>query len=180
MSPRNGSTSLGDGLRRIMSRLDREGHMTTAAVIDVWDRIVGDDIATHTTIEGLRGSELLVAVDSPIWANELQAMAGHLVARLQEELGQTPIRSIRFTVTRAVSARRSQERAEQEAEQRYGGPTVTPEPLSEEELEAVKRSVANIENESLRDAALRATVRDLEWKKGQERQNSSEKPSGGF
>jgi len=179
MSSRGKTTSLGGGLRKIMARLDKQGHMTTASVIDVWDSIVGPDIAQHTNIEGMRGTELLVAVDSPVWANELQAMAGQLVERLQQEVSNTPVKTMRFTVAKVVSARRVERSAQEDAEGRYSGPKVEPVALSREELAAIERSVAGIENESLRDAALKATVRDLERKKGQERLNASEKAPGG-
>jgi len=178
MSARGKTTSLGGGLRKLMSRLDKQGHMTTASVIDVWDALVGPEIAQHTNIEGLRGTELLVAVDSPVWANELQAMAAQLVERLQQELSNTPVKTMRFTVTKFVSQRRVERAAEEDSQGRYSGQKVEPVALSAEELAAVERSVAGIENESLKDAALKATVRDLERKKGQERLNTSEKAPG--
>ena len=178
MSSRGETTSLGGGLKKLMSKLDRGGHITTARVIDVWDSIVGPEIAGHTNIEGIRGSELLVAVDSPVWANELQAMSGQLVVRLQEELGQVSVKTMRFTVARVVSSRRVELAAEADAESRYSGPKIEPIALSADELAAIEKSVAGIENESLRDAALRATVRDLERKKGQESVNASEKRTG--
>lgn len=162
-----------------MSRIDRSGHMTTAGVIEVWEALVGPEIAQHTWIEGLRGRELMVAVDSGVWANELQAMTGQLLVRLQEETGQTSITSMRFTVTQSVSVRRDEAAATKEADRRYGGEMVDPVSLAPAELAAIERSVASIENESLREAARRATIRDLEWKKGQERVNESQGPSGG-
>jgi len=178
-SQRGESTSLGIGLRKLMSKLDKGGKVSTAAVIEVWETLVGPEIAKHTWVEGLRNGELLVSVDSPTWANELQAMSGQLVRRLQDDLGQTPVKSMRFTVTKTVSNRREEGRKTQEADRRYGGERVEPEPLTPDELKAIERSVSLIESEHLREAALRATIRDLEWKKGQERVNAAQTPSGG-
>lgn len=171
--------SLGSGLQRLIGKLDRGGKVTTAAVLEIWESLVGPEISKHTWVEGLRNGELLVSVDSSTWASELQAMSGQLVRRLQEDLGQTSLKSMRFTVTQKVSTRRAETRATQETGRRYGGEMVQPEPLTPEELRAVERSVALIEGEHLREAALRATIRDLEWKKGQERANAAHTPSGG-
>lgn len=174
----SGPTNLGEGLRRLLKQMDKGGHLTTARIIEVWDSLVGPEIAGHTQIQGVRDGQLLVYVDSPVWANELQAMAGQLLERLQIELGENPIRSMRFTVTKSVSRARAEQESVARSERRYGAEHVDPEPLSPEELAAVERSVAGIENEKLRDAALRATIRDLEWKKGQERNNAGHRPSG--
>jgi len=173
------TTSLGAGLNKLMKKLDRDGRGTTSKMIELWDTLVGPEIARHTNVEGIRLGELQVAVDSPVWANELQAMAGQLRVRLQEQLGEGSIKGLRFTVKQTVSRMQREEASTEEAERRYGGERVEPEALSPEEFEAVKRSVKSIENESLRDAALRATIRDLEWKKGQERANRSQRASGG-
>ncbi|MDO8987107.1 MAG: DUF721 domain-containing protein [Coriobacteriia bacterium] len=166
-------------MNRLMKKLDRDGRGTTSKVIELWDTIVGPEIARHTNVEGIRLGELQVAVDSPVWANELQAMAGQLRVRLQEQLGEGSIKGLRFTVKQTVSRIHREEALAEEAERRYGGDRVEPEALSPDELEAVERSVKSIDNEPLRDAARRATIRDLEWKKGQEHANRSQRASGG-
>ena len=61
-----------------------------------------------------------------------------------------------------------------------GGEWVEPRPLTGDETRAVERSVAGIEDEGLREAALRATIRDLEWKKGLEVLNAAEGEPGGL
>lgn len=179
MRRKGDTTSLGAGLNKLMKKLDRDGRGTTSKVIEIWDTLVGPEIAKHTNVEGIRAGELHVAVDSPVWANELQAMAGQLLARLREQMGESSIRGLRFTVKKTVSRIHREEIAAKESERRYGGDRVEPEALSPKELEAVECSVGSIENEALRDIALRATIRDLEWKKGQERANRAQRASGG-
>jgi hypothetical protein len=49
-------------------------------------------------------------------------------------------------------------------------------PLSENELAQVTASTASIPDAELREAVLRATVTDLEWKKGIALRNSRQKP----
>lgn len=174
------TTSLKQGLKKLMSSMDKNGLLTTAGIIEVWDDVVGPDIAGHTFVSGLKDGELVVLVDSPVWSTELNAMAEQLKDRLSQELGQKTVKSLRFNVSRRVAIERAERTVRREAERGYGGETVTPTPLSQSELEAIKRSVSGIENEALREAALRATVTDLERKKGQEDHNSSQEPSEGL
>ncbi|MHB9004266.1 MAG: DUF721 domain-containing protein, partial [Coriobacteriia bacterium] len=173
-------TSLKQGLKKILSSLDKNGLLTTAGIIEVWDDVVGPEIAGHTFISGLKDGVLIVLVDSPVWSTELNAMAEQLRNKLSQELGQKTVKSLRFTVSRRVGLERAERAVRAQAERGYGGEKVEPTPLSSAELEAVQRSVAGIENESLREAALRATVSDLESKKGQEAHNVSQEPSDGL
>ncbi len=98
------STSLADAMRAYVGRLDKEGKLKQAALVDEWPAITGDKIAGHTRVEGLRSGELLVAVDSAVWANELSVMGESLRLKLNEKIGQGSVRSIRFTVSQCLPA----------------------------------------------------------------------------
>jgi uncharacterized surface anchored protein len=68
-------------------------------------------------------------------------------------------------VSREVSAeRRRASREERETEE--DSQRVEPVPLTASELEEVRQSVSAIENQELREAAFRATVKHLEWSRG--------------
>ena len=55
---------------------------------------------------------------------------------------------------------------EEETEEFYRKDVAQPVPLDEIELAQIRASVAEIPDAELREAVLRATVKDLEWKKG--------------
>lgn len=158
---------LGDALRRYVRSFDKKGSLDKAAVISVWRDVVGASIDEHTRVEGFRGAELLVAVDSPAWATELSFMAEELKSRLNTKMGQDLVSCIRFTVSASVSREIEEVGAEKRIASRYRDEVETPAPLSPGELRAVEKSVETIKDTDLREVALRATVRDLERKKGQ-------------
>ncbi len=176
----NKTVSFGDAMKVYVARLDRSGKLQQAEVLDVWTSIVGANIATHTRVEGLREGELLVSVDSPVWANELSAMSENLRVRLNKRVGQERVRHIRFTVSQSVEKERDEEENEEATGRRYGGSRIKPLALSVDERRAVEKSVEEIEDETLREAAFRATIRDLEWKKGLEASNVAQNESGGL
>lgn len=160
----------------MLKRMDRSEDLPKAAVISVWRSVVGDRIADHTYVVGVRKRELLIATDSAAWASELTYMAEELKTRINEGVGQELVGSMRFTVSRDVLSNRENQASSRETQRRYGGERVEPEPLTLQERAAIERSVESIANEGLREAALKATVRDLEWKKGKERPKTPQRP----
>ncbi len=167
MTRRGSETDLGSALGKLVRRLDRKsgGEWRNVRIAELWPEAVGPHIAAHTGRVFLRGNELVVQVDSPIWATELAAMSELLKERLNEAMGKAEVRTIRFTVSRDVSReRRRGQRETEEAAERTA--TVVPVALSDEETARVRESVSAIENDELREAAFRATVKHLEWSKG--------------
>ena len=167
MAKRGTSTDLGAALGKLVRRLDRTsgGGWRNVRASEVWPDVVGPTISAHTGRVFLRGDELIVSVDSPIWAAELGAMSEMLKGRVNQALGKETVRSIRFAVSREVSTeRRRAGREERDADELSR--RVEPVPLTARELEEVRQSVSAIENQELREAAFRATVKHLEWSRG--------------
>lgn len=166
-------------MRRYVARIDKGNKLAEAVVAEHWTSVAGPHIAEHTDVRGLRSGELLVAVDSPSWATELSAMAEELRRRVNQEIGKDLVTAIRFTVSQRVEHRAEESRARKASGRRYGGLRVEPKPLSEAERAAVERSVESIRDPGLREAALSATLRDLEWKKGLEDMNAPQGEADG-
>ncbi len=52
-----------------------------------WERIVGREVAGHCTPEAFADGRLTVRTDSTAWATQVRLLAGTVVRRLNEELG---------------------------------------------------------------------------------------------
>lgn len=173
MRRRGNETPLGSALGAYVRRLDRGGrHLAAARVADAWPEAVGPDIARHTAHVFLREGELVVHVDSPVWAAELSAMSEALRQAVNTAIGEELVRTVRFTVSKHVRGERLREEGEREVEDSYDEDKVEPVPLSEWDIEQVRQSAAVIADEGLREAAIRATVKDLEWKRGLARRDA--------
>ncbi len=160
------STRLGDGLKDMLQRLGGNDLPVQAAALSAWEEVVGEKIAKHTHVVGVRNGELLVRTDSPTWATELSAMSGGLLERLNEALGETTVTSIRFNASRAVEGEASFKNGASKTTEPHEDAEVTPVPLTEEEKVRLEEMFGGVEDEGLRQAAIRAATRDLEWKKG--------------
>lgn len=167
---------LGQGLSQLIGRLDRKsgGAYTQARVGILWQEIAGPMVTGHTTGAHLRDGTLVIYVDGPAWATELTAMSETYRKRINEELGKNVVRFMRFTVSRKVAEEFRLRRTELDDEEFYFQDVVDSVSLSKTERDQVVASTECIPDEKLREAAVRATVADLEWKKGLAARNARE------
>jgi hypothetical protein len=183
MKKRTGkATSLGNALEGITRRLDRKsgGSFSSARVSRAWSAVAGNMVVGHTTGAHLRDGVLVVYVDKPAWATELSAMSERYRKSINEEVGEELVSKVTFTVSKKVAQAHRLAQAEADTEAFYKADDVDSVPLDPAELAQVQSSASEIPDEKLREAAIRATVKHLEWKKGIERRNSRQKPSDGL
>jgi hypothetical protein len=179
---RGRQTQLGTSLNGLLGRLDRKnpGRAVSAQVGSAWQAIVGRTVQGHTTGAYMRDGTLIVYVDSPVWATELSAMAERYRGAINEEIGQDLVREIRFSVSKKVNEEHRIVALETEQADFYQEDNVPSVALSTAELAQVEASVAPIPDPELREVVLRATVKDLEWKRGIAARNSREEPREGL
>ena len=60
----------------------------------IWDEVVGTQIAARTRPERIRDGVLEVCVDQPVWMQQLQLPKPQLLAKLNDKLGDAPLRDI--------------------------------------------------------------------------------------
>ncbi len=140
-----------------------------------WEATAGPTVSEHTTGVFLRSGELNVQVDSSVWAAELAALAGPYIDALNTYLGEETVRTIRFTVSRRVAQSRREETARQEIAEFYRSDPSKAFPLTPIERAQVEASASVIDDEELREAAIKATIASMEWRKGQNRPRSSQR-----
>lgn len=158
---------LGDIVNATLERVDASGRRHGARVVNAWSEVAGPEIARHTQGFALRNNqEMVVFVDSPVWANELALMAGDLVFRLNEHLGDETVKTLRFTVSKKVAEERSWEASLSSTGEEYMPDEVAPEHLSDVERMQVEHVASVVADPELRELALRVMIKDLEIKKG--------------
>ena len=64
--------------------------------VNLWPIVVGKKIAENTTIQDVKHGVLIVRVDSPIWAQELQFQKKEVLFKINKTLGKKTIKDIRF------------------------------------------------------------------------------------
>lgn len=90
--------SIKDGLDAVLGRIDPTGEKThiQTEITQAWSEIAGPAVESHTEAVFMRGSLMIVWLDSQIWAQELTLMATMYKDRLNEFLGREAISECRF------------------------------------------------------------------------------------
>jgi predicted nucleic acid-binding Zn ribbon protein len=68
---------------------------TLARVQGAWERVAGEAIAAAARPSAERDGVLTVTCTAAVWAQELDLMAGELIARLNDDLGEAAISELR-------------------------------------------------------------------------------------
>ncbi len=97
--PRRGRpTVLGDVVGQVLGDLGLDGVAKAHRIGQVWTAVVGEQIAAHCRPVGLRGEVLELAVDSPVWSQQLQLRKPEILAALARALPDAAPRELRFQV----------------------------------------------------------------------------------
>jgi len=83
----------------VMKQLGLEQRLQQSQVFYLWASIVGSDIARHAQPVSLRNGLLVVAVDHPVWLQELSRYHKPLILqKVQERVGKKAVRDICFRI----------------------------------------------------------------------------------
>lgn len=168
-----GLAGVGSAARSLLGRLDSAGNMERARAVAAWRDVAGPEVAAHARGFAMREGELLVYVDSPVWATELAALSEWYRTAVNTAIGKDLVGSVRFRVSKRVREMDELDR-EDEARAAAGHPErVAPVPATEQERAQITAMAAGIHNEALREAAVRAAICGLELAKGRAAHNEA-------
>jgi hypothetical protein len=176
MSRSRKTQSVGSIVDGLWGRLDRSGQgAAQARAVSAWRAVAGDEVAAHARGFALRDSELLVFVDSAVWANELSILSEHYRVAVNERLGKELVTSIRFAVSKKVAEVQAQEAEDDSQTSAARRDRVEPVRATETEIGQVRLMAAAVSDPGLREAVIAAAVAHLEWRKGIEARSVAEK-----
>ena len=89
--------TLGEALLEAFRHFEIEKPMEQHRALYLWENVVGDQIARVTTPQKIEKNVLFVAVDSPVWRNELIFLKRNIIRDLNQVLTGNAIKDIKFT-----------------------------------------------------------------------------------
>ena len=100
MSPRWRPLNEDPGPRKIGDAVDRvvPGARAFAQLVEQWPELVGEAIAARFTPTGLHDGTLVVSTDDGASIASVRWLEQDLLVRLQEAVGTSVVRSLRFVV----------------------------------------------------------------------------------
>ena len=96
-------TLISDVLTNLVSDRQWESGLAEGNLFAQWEKIVGSDIATHTTPISILDGVLLIQCSSTAWATQLQSVHDQLVETISSSAPGTLVESLRFTGPTAPS-----------------------------------------------------------------------------
>jgi len=90
--------SIGDAAALVGHELGLAEPLVFTRLVTGWSDLVGEAVAAHSRIRGVRNGVLEVVVDSPGWATEFRYLESDLVARASRLVGAGVVVGIRVTV----------------------------------------------------------------------------------
>ncbi len=157
----------------ILDRMDKGGGgRQRGRAVAAWCEVAGREASSHARGFALRDGELLVFVDSSVWATELSMMSEHYRAAINTVLGKETVSSMRFAVSRKAVPETDAEVGTFAA----GGAATpcAPVPATANEIAQIRQMAKVVQDEGLREAAVAAAIAHLEWRKGIEARNEAE------
>lgn len=85
---------LGSALTDVIAAAGWQRELAVQTLFGQWAQIVGGAVGEHSRPVSLDGKVLTVRTDSTAWATQLRTVAGHLVALLNEHLGQGSVERV--------------------------------------------------------------------------------------
>ena len=96
-------TLISDVLTNLVSDRQWESGLAEGNLFAQWEKIVGSDIATHTTPISILDGVLQIQCSSTAWATQLQSVHDQLVATISSSAPGALVESLKFTGPTAPS-----------------------------------------------------------------------------
>jgi hypothetical protein len=90
-------SQLSDSLDKMLDELHLKKTFQQSQAIELWDDVVGENLATKTEPVKIEHGKLVIKVSSPVWRNELQFHKEKIKSDLNDRLGKQIVRTIIFT-----------------------------------------------------------------------------------
>lgn len=84
-------------LRRVLSDLGWNAGMNSGRVLEEWDEIVGERLATHCRPVSFEDGVLVVSASSSAWAAQLRLLTPQLVTTIEEHVGSHVVSELKVT-----------------------------------------------------------------------------------
>lgn len=138
--------SVEEAIEKCLRHYKLEKRVRERKVLKLWDRVVGESIASHTRAYRVQKGKLWVRVDSSSWLNELLFFKEKIKEKINQELGKGVIREVYFRMGRV---------------EKRPPPPPPPPPKKKRRLTPEKREKIEEMVRKLKDKRLRETFRKI-------------------
>jgi predicted nucleic acid-binding Zn ribbon protein len=84
-------------LKKVLGNLGWTAGMNTGRVLEEWDEIVGERLATHCRPVSFEDGVLVVSASSSAWASQLRMLTPQLITTIEEHVGAHVVSELKVT-----------------------------------------------------------------------------------
>lgn len=96
----DGPKPVGAGVERVMKHLDAPTTSVVTSIFNDWEEIVGETIAAHARPQRIKNGELVLEVDDPAWASEMEWLGEEIVRKIRVAVETEEITKIKVLLSR--------------------------------------------------------------------------------
>ena len=89
---------IGRVIRDVLNQSRMQTDASLIGVWDIWERAVGQAIATNTQPAAFKGDLLIVHATSSSWLQQLRFLKKEIISNVNQHLGQTKVKDIKFKI----------------------------------------------------------------------------------
>ncbi len=89
-------------LARVLEEYGVKEQVERMSVLDLWPELVGEHVARVTRAKSVSEATLFVEVRTSAWLMELNLMKGDFLARVNDRLGDVPLKRIVFVLAETI------------------------------------------------------------------------------
>jgi predicted nucleic acid-binding Zn ribbon protein len=90
--------SVGKILSHLLTDVSWGRRVAEARVLTLWEDVVGETLGKHTRPLRVREGRMVVAVEDPIWKQEIALLRGEIIRNLNRRMGRDVVRDIVLVV----------------------------------------------------------------------------------
>ena len=150
--------SIGDILAVVLKKRGMGAKLQENAVVKLWPRAVGAQIASQTKPDRLHAGTLFVRASSSVWVHELHFMKEDIRSKLNELSGKETVRDIHFTVGYQPPRERG----------KACGPGVGNTALKDRDRKMIQESTAGIADRELAEIIQRVMEKEISLRQGRQ------------
>ena len=150
-------------LSQSLKALNLDVRIKEYTCVQLWDEIVGEQVAGAAQPEFIRDGKMFVITKSPVWANELNLYKPDIISRLNRRVGSAVVKDIIFKAGRLPKKKRISD------EETSKKPNIEGIQLTDEELKKVEETVKAAGEDMSEDLEklLTTSIRLDKWKRAQ-------------
>ncbi|MDI6753971.1 MAG: DUF721 domain-containing protein [Thermodesulfobacteriota bacterium] len=146
--------SLGEVLKIYFRDNGLKGKLEEQKILDIWEAVVGDAVATRTQPIRVKNRVLYVTVSNSVWMQQLHFMKELIIKKLNERTGSDFLQDLRFFFGEIEHLKQ----ADEKKRENNGGDIVT---VSEPDRERIEKEVSQVKDPEIRKILMKVYLKGL-------------------